>query len=179
MESVSDIRHDRRSATPAGKDAPPGIPVAALTLGHPRVRGTQSFVHTLSACWRRPSLTALEVLWRWAFGVPAAALIWFEWTRILGETQVDFGALKRMSVLDPMSAAKTLAQARRALMPEVLRVAVWLAPLLLVGWVVVSSIGRTVVLRRWMREPACATGNTDGIAGAANGGAGGKFCGVV
>ena len=34
------------------------------------IRGTQSFVHTLAACWKRPSLTALEVLWRWAFGDP-------------------------------------------------------------------------------------------------------------
>ena len=33
-------------------------------------------------------------------------------------------------------------------MPAVLRVAVWLAPLLLAVWVVVSSMGRAVVLRR-------------------------------
>ena len=43
--------------------------------GGPVVRGTQSFVHTLSACWRRPSLTALEVLWRWAYGDPALVVI--------------------------------------------------------------------------------------------------------
>jgi hypothetical protein len=112
------------------------------------VRGTQSFVHTLSACWKRPSLTALEVAWRWMFGVPAAALIWHEATRILGVTPVDFGALKRMSVLDPMAAATTLAQAASELLPPLLHVAAWLAPLLLVAWVIVSSIGRTVVLRR-------------------------------
>ena len=41
------------------------------------VRGTQTFVHTLSACWGRPSLTAFEVIWRWVFGVPALALCWF------------------------------------------------------------------------------------------------------
>ncbi len=34
------------------------------------------------------------------------------------------------------------------LLPPVLQVAVWLVPLLLVVWVVVSSVGRTVVLRR-------------------------------
>jgi hypothetical protein len=112
------------------------------------VRGTQSFVHTLSACWKRPSLTALEVLWRWAFGAPAAALIWYEATRILGETQIDFGALKRMTVLDPMTAAATLSQTASELLPGVLRVAEWLAPLLLVVWVVVSSFGRVAVLRR-------------------------------
>jgi hypothetical protein len=102
----------------------------------------------MSACWRRPSLTALEVGWRWAYGVPAAALIVYEAMRVVGRVTLDTSALKRISVLDPMSSAETLAQAADALMPEVLRVAEWLAPLLLVVWVVVSSIGRTVVLRR-------------------------------
>ena len=34
------------------------------------------------------------------------------------------------------------------LWPDVLHVAMWLVPVLLVAWVVVSSVGRTVVLRR-------------------------------
>jgi hypothetical protein len=105
-------------------------------------------VHTMASCWKRPSLTGLEVAWRWLFGVPAVALMWFEAARILRETPVDVGALKRMSVLDPMNVANTLAQAQDALMPGVLRLSAWLAPLLLVVWVVVSSIGRTAVLRR-------------------------------
>jgi hypothetical protein len=125
---------------------------ASVIVGHPGhvvpVRGTQSFVHTMSACWKRPSLTGLEVLWRWSFGVPAAALVVYEALRVLGGTHVDVGALTRMSVLDPMEVATTLTQTAGELLPGVLRVAEWLAPLLLVVWVVVSSIGRTVVLRR-------------------------------
>ncbi len=121
-------------------------------MGHPvhavPVRGTQSFVHTLSECWKRPLLTGLEVAWRWLFGVPAAALVWREGSRILAETPVDVGALKRMSIADPMTAATTLAQAADSVLPPVLHVAVWLVPLLLAVWVVVSSVGRTVVLRR-------------------------------
>jgi hypothetical protein len=113
-----------------------------------RVRGTQSFVHTLSECWRRPSLTALEVLWRWAYGVPALLVVWSVGLRILRETPVDFAALQSMSVTDPMGAATTLAKALDVLLPQVLKVAMWLAPLLVVGWVVVSSVGRTAVLRR-------------------------------
>jgi hypothetical protein len=105
-------------------------------------------VHTLSATWRRPGLTALEVMWRWAFGAPAAALIGYEALRVLRETPLDAGALKRMSILDPMSAAVTLAQTANVLMPPVLGVVAWLAPLLLVVWVVVSSLGRGLVLRR-------------------------------
>lgn len=112
------------------------------------VLGTQSFVHTLLATWKRPSLTALEVIWRWAIGVPSAALIWYEVLHVLRETPIDVDALKRMSILDPMGAAVTLSQTAAVLMPPVLRVAEWLAPLLLVVWVVVSSVGRVLVLRR-------------------------------
>jgi hypothetical protein len=120
-----------------------GIVVAAGT-----VRGTQSFVHTLSECWGRPSLTALEVLWRWLYGIPVLLVLRYEAMRILAETPVDLDALRRMTVVDPMGAAGTLAQAISVLLPPVWQVGVWLVPLLLVGWVVISSLGRTIVLRR-------------------------------
>jgi hypothetical protein len=116
------------------------------------VRGTQSFVYTMSACWRRPSLTALEVAWRWAFGAPAAWLIAQEVTRSLSGVQVDFGALSRISVFEPMAATEVIAQIGDVVLPPLLKLAAWLGPLLLVGWVVVSSLGRTVVLRRADRE---------------------------
>jgi hypothetical protein len=109
-------------------------------------------VYTLSACWKRPWLTALEVAWRWVFGIPAALLIWHEATRILAVTPLDLGALQRMSILDPMAAAATLAQAGGELLAPVLRAMAWMGPTLLVAWVVVSSIGRTLVLRRF--EPS-------------------------
>jgi hypothetical protein len=131
---------DRSSEGPISQD---GVVVAAGT-----VRGTQSFVHTLSECWRRPSLTALEVLWRWAYGIPAVLILWFEGSKILRETPVDFAALRNMTVLDPMASAATLAKAMEALLPPVLRVALWLVPLMVVIWVVVSAVGRMMVLRR-------------------------------
>jgi hypothetical protein len=138
-DSEKEQPHDRRDK-------------AAPSVGHPvyaaPVRGTQSFVYTLTACWKRPSLTALEVAWRWVYGVPALALIWYEGARVWQATPVDVGALKAMTVMDPMGAAATLAQAAGVLMPAALRVVVWLAPVLLAVWVVVSSLGRTVVLRR-------------------------------
>jgi hypothetical protein len=147
VESVRDNSHDKRDEATLTPSAGSGQAAGHPVHGAP-VRGTQSFVHTLSACWKRPSLTALEVAWRWAYGVPAAALIWYEAARIVGETQIDFVALRRMSILDPMSAAETLSQTAGQLLPGVLQVAEWLAPLLLVAWVIVSSFGRIVVLRR-------------------------------
>jgi hypothetical protein len=112
------------------------------------VRGTQSFVHTLSECWRRPSLTALEVLWRWVYGIPALLVLWYEAAKILREAPVDFAALENMTILDPMGSATTLAKALKVLLPPVSRVALWLAPVMVVVWVVVSAVGRTMVLRR-------------------------------
>jgi hypothetical protein len=93
-------------------------------------------------------LTALEVLWRWAYGIPTLLVLRYEGLRILQATPVDYAALRNMTVLDPMAAAETMAKAMMALRPPVLRVALWLAPLLVVVWVVVSSVGRTVVMRR-------------------------------
>ena len=120
-----------------------GVVVAGGT-----VRGTQSFVHTLSECWRRPSLTALEVLWRWVYGIPALLVLWYQGIKILRETPVDFPALRNMTVLDPMASAATMAKAMEVLLPPVMRVALWLAPVMVVVWVLVSAVGRTAVLRR-------------------------------
>ena len=53
-----------------------------------------------------------------------------------------------MTVTDPLRAAEILAEAMAVLLPPVSRVAMWLVPLLLLAWVVWSSLGRTVVLRR-------------------------------
>jgi hypothetical protein len=88
------------------------------------------------------------VLWRWVYGVPVLLVLRYEAMRILQETPVDFAALRSMTVLDPMGSAATLARAMEMLLPPVLRVALWLAPVMVVAWVVVSAIGRTVVLRR-------------------------------
>jgi hypothetical protein len=124
------------------------LPQDGLVIAAGTVRGTQSFVHTLTACWKRPSLTALEVLWRWAYGIPALLVLRYEALKILRETPVDVAALRNMTVLDPMGSAATMAKAMMVLLPPVLRLAMWLAPLMVVVWVLVSSVGRTVVMRR-------------------------------
>jgi hypothetical protein len=112
------------------------------------VRATQSFVHVLSECWKRPLLTALEVLWRWIYGIPALWVLWRVGSRIVAGVPLNVRALETMTVTQPMQAAETLAQAMAVLLPPVTAVAVWLGPLLLVTWVVWSSLGRTIVLRR-------------------------------
>lgn len=129
------------------------IDSAAYAPGAERVRGTQSFVYTMSWCWRHPSLVGLEVLWRWVFGVGALFLVVTHGLRIFsaatgGTNDVARLGLDHLTITDPMGSATKLAGAVVVLLPMVLHVARWMAPLLLVVWVVVSAVGRTVVLRR-------------------------------
>jgi hypothetical protein len=113
------------------------------------VRGTQSLVHTLGDCWRRPSLLALEVLWRWLFGIPALWLIYREGLKILAAAPLDSTGVMQFSLQDPWKAAVVLGDTWAVLEPLVLRSALWLVPLLAVAWAIFSAIGRTLVLRRY------------------------------
>jgi hypothetical protein len=109
------------------------------------VRGTQSLVYVCAACWKRPSLLGWELLWRWGFGIPAAAILYYESARILGAVDLDRSAL---SLSDPLQAGQQLATAATALTPLVVRVALWLGPVLAIGWAIASGLGRTAVLKR-------------------------------
>ncbi|HZY73180.1 MAG TPA: hypothetical protein VFE22_08755 [Edaphobacter sp.] len=123
-------------------------PQDAVAVPAGPVRGTQSFVQVMSKCWGQPSWTLLEILWRWAYGIPVLLILWYQGARILKAVPLDTHALESMSLLDPMGAARTLDGAMALLLPPVLEVARWLAPLLVMVWIVVSSLGRTAVLRR-------------------------------
>ena len=154
-----------------GKDAAhDNLGSASVIMGHPASsaepnRATQSFVGVLSRCWRSPGVTALEVLWRWVFGIPALWLIATHGRTVLGAATagtMDVSTLGLDQVFlndpvgalsaNPMEAAGKLSGAVSALLPGAEKVAVWLVPVLLVAWVVVSGLGRTAVLRRLDRS---------------------------
>lgn len=115
------------------------------------VRGTQSFIHILRDCWRRPSLLALELLWRWLFGIPLCAIIawqgWHIYTAAAG--QLASTSIADISIADPMRAAVALSDVYAILEPPVLHLLAWLAPAAIVAWSVISGIGRNAVLQRY------------------------------
>ena len=117
------------------------------------VRGTQSFVTTLSQCWRKPSLLALELLWRWVFGVPLLVLLWFEALRLYAATaqQLNGTGIFQFSLEDPAQAAVVIADTWAVVWPPVLHLLLWLVPAAIVVWSLVSGVGRNVVLRRYDR----------------------------
>ena len=107
----------------------------------------------MSWCWRHPSLLALEIVWRWGFGVGALWLLGRYGLRIFGLATGGTNDLRRLgldhlSLADPMGLASSVAGAAAVLLPMVASVARWMAPLLLAVWVVISAVGRTAVLRR-------------------------------
>lgn len=116
-----------------------------------RQRGTQSFVHILAACWHRPSLLALEILWRWTFGIPLLAVLAFTTLRIWNQTaaQIRGTGIFEFSLQFPMNGALSIAETWQILRGPILHNAAWLLPVAIIAWSVAAGLGRNAVLRRY------------------------------
>lgn len=112
------------------------------------MRETQSLVRLCAFCWKRPSLLGWELLWRWGFGIPAAAILYHQGVRIIAGVSLNQESLSNLSLSDPLGAGQQLAVAVAALSPPLVRAALWLGPCLAVAWAVASGLGRSAVLRR-------------------------------
>jgi hypothetical protein len=105
-------------------------------------------VHICADCWKRPNLLAWELLWRWGFGLPAAAILYHQGTKLAASVSLSQESLSNFSLSDPVGTGQQLTVTAAALAPRLLEAALWLGPLLAVGWAVASGLGRTAVLRR-------------------------------
>ena len=113
------------------------------------VRGTQSLVHTLGDCWSQPSLLLIELAWRWLYGIPALLLLYYEGARIFTSLPLASTGIYDFSLLDTQRAEVIVADVWMLVTPPLFHALLWLAPLLGIGWAVVSGIGRSFVLRRF------------------------------
>ena len=109
------------------------------------MRGTQSLLHICGDCWKQPGILAWELFWRWAFGLPAAALLYYQAVRIAGHASLGLSGL---SLSDPLQSGQQLAAAAATIKPEVESLIVWLGPLLALAWAIASGLGRSLVLKR-------------------------------
>jgi hypothetical protein len=96
----------------------------------------------------RPSLTALEVAWRWAFGIPFLFVCWMQAERILAVLPLETSGLNAINPQNPWVATVQLDHALALYQPHVVNVARWLLPVAALVWVVVSGLGRSLVLKR-------------------------------
>jgi hypothetical protein len=125
-----------------------------------KTRGTQPFVNILAMVWRRPSLVALEVAWRWSFGIPLLAVLWYVGTYIWIEKEAHLRAtgVFQFSLVSPMQGALQVSDAIDVLKAPVVHAAAWILPVAMLAWAVASGMGRNTVLRHYRpqtpRRPA-------------------------
>ncbi len=112
------------------------------------LRGTQSLVGQMGWVFARPSLTVLEMAWRWLFGLPLLVVCWIEARKILAALPLDSTGLASLDAQNPWVAAVQLGGAWALYQPRVLAVAHWLLPVAALAWVVLSGLGRNLVLKR-------------------------------
>jgi hypothetical protein len=112
------------------------------------LRGTQSLVGQMGWVFDRPSLTVIEVGWRWIFGIPFLAVCWIAGAAILAALPLESAGLNAIDPQNPWVAAVQLAHAWALYSRTFPRVLRWLAPVAALAWVVVSALGRSLVLRR-------------------------------
>jgi hypothetical protein len=98
--------------------------------------------------WRHPSLTAIEVAWRWLFGVPFLAIAWIQAQQILVRIPPDSVGLDRLDFQNPWLSSVLLADAISRYQPAVVSALRWLLPVGVVAWAMVSGLGRILVLAR-------------------------------
>jgi hypothetical protein len=112
------------------------------------LRGTQSLVGQMGWVVGQRPLIAIEIAWRWIFGIPFLALCWIEADKVFAAVPADSAGLTALDAQNPWVAAVELARAWTLYRPHVLQAAAWVAPIAALAWIVISGVGRGLVLRR-------------------------------
>ena len=118
------------------------------------LRGTQSLVGQMGWVFERPVLTAIEVAWRWLFGVPLLLLCWIEFQKILAAVPPETAGLTTLDPQNPWVAAVQLNSAWALYQPHVALVLRSLLPVAALAWVIVSGLGRSLIFTRLEASPA-------------------------
>lgn len=96
----------------------------------------------------RPSLTAIEVGWHLLFGLPFLAVCWVEAQRILALLPLDSTGLSEIDAQNPWVAVVQITDAWAHYQPHVMALLLWLLPLAAMVWVVISGLGRSLLLKK-------------------------------
>ncbi len=112
------------------------------------VRGTQLLVEHMGEVLRRPSLIAIEIGWRWLFGIPFLLICRQQAQQILSAYSLESSGLDSLDTQNPWVAAIQISHGIAFYEPHVLAVLRWLLPAAAAAWIVASGIGRVLLLRR-------------------------------
>lgn len=126
----------------------------AIDYGNAPVRGTQLLVEHMSDIFRRPSLVAIEIAWRWLFGIPFLLVCRDQIQQILAAYPLDSSGASSIDTQNPWVAAVQLSNVAAFYEPHVLAVLRWLFPAAAVAWIVISGLGRNLLFMRMERRVA-------------------------
>jgi hypothetical protein len=112
------------------------------------VRGTQLLVEHMGDVFRRPSLLAIEVAWRWLFGIPFLLVCWRQMQQILAAYPLESSGFNSIDTQSPWVAAVQISSGISYYEPQVQAVLRWLLPAAAMVWIVVSGLGRGLLLKR-------------------------------
>jgi hypothetical protein len=116
--------------------------------GNAPVRGTQLLVEHMSEVFRRPSLVAIEIAWRWLIGIPFLLICWHQGRQILAAFPLEASGAGTLDTRNPWLASVQLSNIAAFYEPHVLVVLHWLLLSAAIDWAVVSGVGRNLLLMR-------------------------------
>ncbi len=96
----------------------------------------------------RPTLVAIEITWRWLFGIPFLLVCLRQAQSILSVLTPESAGLTSIDTQNPWVAVTQLANAWTRYQPHVAGLLSWLVPPAILAWVIASGIGRNVLLMR-------------------------------
>jgi hypothetical protein len=105
----------------------------------------------MGAVVKRPSLVAIEIAWRWLAGAPILLLCWMQWHRILAAYPLAASGFTSIDPQNPWVAVEQLSGVWSYYLPHVIAVLRWLVPAAALIWIVVSGLGRNLLLIRMER----------------------------
>jgi len=112
-----------------------------------QVRGTQTLVSQMGWMLRHPAIVAVEVGWRWLVGIPFLFLCWNRLQYILRILTPEQSGLSDIDVQNPWIAASQLSRVWWQYQPLIAHELNWILPLAAVAWIIISSVGRNLVLK--------------------------------
>lgn len=112
------------------------------------VRATQKLVDQMGWLFHRPALIGLEIAWRWAFGLPLLFAAARQGASILATLPPESTGLNDLDKQNPWVAAVQLADVWERYQSPVAHLLLWLVPAAAVAWVVISGLGRNLVVQR-------------------------------
>jgi hypothetical protein len=113
-----------------------------------QVRGTQTLVDQMGWMLRHPAIVAVEVGWRWLFGVPFLLVCWTRMQHIFVLLSPEDSGLSNIDAQNPWIAAGQLSRVLAKYEPLVAHELRWFVPIAAVVWIAVSSIGRNLALKQ-------------------------------